>query len=388
LQNFDSILKILLFANTDWYLYNFRLTLALALRDAGHEVVLLSPAGIYSETFQDRGLRWLPAPMDRRSLNPFSELTFIHWLYRTILQERFDLVHGFTIKGVVYGAIAARLARVSSRVSSIDGLGYVFSSSDFKAKCLSPLVRTLLRFSLKGESARLILQNQDDVALFKNNGLIDAARIRMISGAGVDCNRFAVGGKRVEGEPLRVLLAARLLWDKGIAEYVAAARMLKAQGLKVHMLLAGMPDLGNPDTVKPAIAQGWIEEGLIDWLGHVADMAGLLATVHLVVLPTAYREGLPTALTEGASCGLPLITTDMPGCREVVTHEIDGLIIPIRDPDALAQAIIRIYDDPELATKLGAAARAKALKQFDEKIVIEQTIGVYSELKTFKPRTP
>ncbi len=370
-----------MFANTDWYLYNFRLSLAIGLRDVGYEVVLASPEGDYSKKLQELGFRWLPIKMVRGSINPIRELILMLRLSRIIREECFDIVHGFTIKGAIYGALAARLARVSARVSSIDGLGYVFASNDIKARCLRPLVRILLRLSLKGKYARTILQNRDDVAFFQNIGLVDASRIRKISGAGVDCNLFLEGGKRVEGKPLRVLMAARLLWGKGVAEYVDAARLLKEQGINVQMILAGMPDFGNPDSVTQPIVEAWVSEGVIEWLGHVSEMASLLATVHLVVLPTAYREGLPTALSEGAACGLPLITTDMPGCREVVTHEVDGLIIPVRDPNALAQAIIRIYEDPRLANRLGFAAREKALKQFDDRIVTEQMMSVYAELK-------
>lgn len=373
-------MKIILFANTDWYLYNFRRTLALALRNDGHEVLLLSPQGPYAEKLQALGLRWLPVPMARRSLNPFREFNLILWLSKLMRKEHADLVHGFTIKGAVYGSLAARLAGVSARVNGIDGLGYVFASNEFKARLLRPLVRALLRLALGGKYSRLILQNPDDVAMFQDAGLVSAECVRMIPGAGVDCNRFSVGGKRVEGQHLRVLLAARLLWDKGLAEYAATARLLKAQGRQIHFLLAGTPDPGNPDSVPEETVQRWVNEGLIDWLGQVTDMAALLGTVHVVVLPTAYREGLPTSLTEGAACSLPLITTDMPGCREVVTNEVDGLLIPARDAEALAQAIARLDDDPVLSARLGAAARAKVLAQFDEQIVIRRTMAVYKEL--------
>lgn len=372
-------MKIFLFANTEWYLYNFRRNLALALSEAGHEVLLLSPPGPYAEKLQAMGLRWLPVPMARRSLNPFRELALVLWLRNLMRQERADLVHGFTIKGVVYGSLAARLAGVSARVNGIDGLGYVFASHDLKAGLLRPIVRAMLKLALSGENSRLILQNSDDVALFHQAGLVEDARVRLIPGAGVDCNRFAVGGQRFKGEPLRVLLAARLLWDKGLAEYVEAARLLKVQGRQIHLLLAGTPDPGNPKSVPEETVKGWVSDGLIDWLGHVVDMAALLATVHVIALPS-YREGLPTTLTEGAACGLSLITTDMPGCREVVTHEVDGLLIPARDAEALARAIARLDDNPALAARLGAAARAKALARFDEKIVIQKTLAVYQEL--------
>lgn len=372
-------MKIVLFANTEWYLYNFRRTLALALKGAGHDVLLLSPPGPYGEKLQECGLRWIPVPMARRSLNPFREMTLVLWLRNFLRHEHVDLVHGFTIKGAVYGSLAARLAGVSASVNGIDGLGYVFASNDLKAQFLRPVVRTILQLALNGKNTRLILLNQDDVAMFQHARLVDSALVRLIPGAGVDCKRFSFGGQRVIGQPLRVLMAARLLWDKGLSEYVTSARMLKAQGRQIQFLLAGTPDPGNPKSVPEETVRSWVDEGLIDWLGHVSDMPALLTTVHVVALPS-YREGLPTTLTEAAACSLPLITTNVPGCRDVVTHEVDGLLIPVRDAEALAQAIARLDDDPVLAARLGAAARAKALALFEEQIVIKSTMAVYAEL--------
>lgn len=372
-------MKIVMFANTEWYLYNFRRSLALALRDAGYEVLLVSPPGPYGEKLRELGFRWIPAPMARRSLNPMRELMLVNWLRRLIRDEQVDLVHGFTIKCVVYGSLAARLAGVRARVSAVDGMGYVFTSDDAKARLLRPVVRALMRLALDGEGARLILQNPDDVALFHEAKLVDASRVRLIPGAGVDCTRFKTARMRDGNEALRVLLAGRLLWDKGLAEYVAAARALKAQGREIRFLLAGTSDPGNPAAVPEAEVLTWVAQGLVEWLGHVDDMPALLQSVDMVVLPS-YREGLPTTLIEAAACELPLVTTDVPGCREVVTNEADGLLVPVRDADALAQAIARLQDDPMLAGRLGAAAREKALAEFDERIVIERTMAVYGEL--------
>ena len=179
--------------------------------------------------------------------------------------------------------------------------------------------------------------------------------------------------------PLRVLLAARLLWDKGLAEYVEAARRLRGEGRAIEFLLAGDPDPGNPAAVPESTVRGWADEGVLQWLGHVDDMAGLFASVDVVVLPS-YREGLPKGLIEAAACALPLVTTDVPGCREVVSDGVDGLLVPVRDAAALAAAIARLHDDPELAARLGKAARAKALAEFDEQIVIARTLAVYREL--------
>jgi len=371
--------KVLLFANTDWYLYNFRQSLARALRDAGHEVLLVSPDGPYGDKLRELGYRWEPAPMVRRSLNPLREYALVQWLRRLIDRERVDLVHGFTIKPAVYGSIAARLAGVPARVNAVAGMGYVFTSNALRALVLRPVVRRLFRYALDGDGARLILQNPDDVAMFSRARLVHADKVRLIPGSGVDCSRFTpVNGHR-STERFRVVLPARLLWDKGLAEYVQASRLLRARGIPVDFLLAGEPDPGNPAAVAEHIVRGWVDEGLVQWLGHVKDMPGLFHSVDAVVLPS-YREGLPKGLIEAAACALPLITTDVPGCREVVSHREDGLLVPVKDAQALAEAIATLQADPALCRRLGIAARQKALSRFDERSVIERTLGVYREL--------
>jgi glycosyltransferase involved in cell wall biosynthesis len=375
----------MLFANTDWYLYNFRRSLALALRDAGHEVLLVSPPGPYGARLQALGLRWVAAPMERRSLNPLRELALLRWLRQLMQAEQVDLVHGFTIKCAVYGSLAARWAARApgqpARVNAVAGMGYVFTSNDLKARLLRPVVRALLKLALGGYGARLVLQNPDDVALFQDARLVDATQVRLIAGSGVNCERFAPrvpGAGRVDG-PFRVVLPARLLWDKGLQEYAEAARRLKDEGRVICFLLAGDPDPGNPAAVPEATLREWVAQGLLEWLGHVDDMPALLASVDAVVLPS-YREGLPRGLIEAAACALPLVTTDVPGCREVVRHEQDGLLVPVKDGAALARAIARLQDDPALRERLGQAARARALAEFDERSVITRTIDVYREL--------
>ncbi|MDQ3039672.1 MAG: glycosyltransferase family 4 protein [Pseudomonadota bacterium] len=375
-------MKIVLFANTDWYLYNFRRSLALALHGAGHEVLLLSPPGPYGAKLRALGLRWEVVPMQRSSLNPLREAMLIWYLWRLLRRERPALVHGFTIKCAVYGSLAARAASVPARVNAVAGMGYVFISNRLKARVLRPMVRGLLRLALGGRGARLILQNPDDVRLFKQAGLIDPAHVRLIRGSGVDCARFEARAARVEGAPMRVLLATRLLWDKGVAEYVEAARRLRQEGRAVRFLLAGDPDPGNPAAVPEAQVRQWVDEGVVEWLGHVDDMPALLSSVDVVVLPS-YREGLPRSLIEAAACALPLVTTDVPGCREVVSDGVDGLLVPVRDAHALGEAIARLQEDAALAARLGAAARLKALDCFDEGHVIRATLAVYDEVSEF-----
>lgn len=379
-------MKVVLFANTDWYLYNFRRSLALAVKSAGHDVLLISPPGDFGPRLRELGLRWEPLPMDRRSLNPWREARFLAHMVSLFRHERPNLVHGFTIKCAIYGSMAARLARVPARVNAVAGMGYVFTSDALKARLLRPLVRGLLRLALGGSGARLILQNPDDVNIFEQAGLVDMRTVRLIPGSGVDCTRFTTrGGSAPVNAVPRVLLAARLLWDKGLAEYIEAAKTLQRQGRSVRFLLAGTPDPGNPAAVAVETVRSWVDQGVLDWLGHVDDMRALFASVDMVVLPS-YREGLPKSLIEAAACGLPLITTDVPGCREVVSDGEDGLLVPPRNADVLAIAIARLLDDPALAAKLGRAARAKALAEFDERIVIERTVAVYSELLDGSPQ--
>lgn len=373
-------LRIALFANTDWYLFNFRLSLARRLRDMGHELVLLSPDGEFGPKLRDMGFDWRPLPMNRRSLNPFGEARLVWRLSRILKAERIDIVHGFTIKPAVYGALAGRLAGVRGRVNAVAGMGYVFISNSLKARVLRPVVKTLARFAFDSGRARLIVQNPDDYAEFVGAGVVRPDRVHVIPGSGVDLSRFTANTRpRDPDQPLRVLLAARMLWDKGLQEFIDAARSLRAEGRAIRFLLAGDPDPGNPASASAADLQGWVDEGLVEWLGHVGDMAGLLASVDVVVLPS-YREGLPKTLIEAAGCALPLVTTDVPGCREVVTDGVDGLLCPVRESAPLAAAIARLQDDPEFARRLGEAARLKAMRLFDETIVIDRTLGVYREV--------
>lgn len=372
-------MRVVLFANTAWYLFNFRLSLAEELRRTGNDVLLISPPDPYGEQLRQLGFRWFPAPMRRRSLNPLRELGLVLWLARLLRKERIDLVHGFTIKCAIYGSLAARLAGVRARVNAVAGLGYVFTSEDLLARALRPVVRALFRIALAGQGSRLVLQNPDDVSLFEKARLVPPDSIRLIRGSGVDCSRFQpLATPRRDGR-FRVLLATRLLWDKGVAEFVKAAELVRGQGRAIEFVLAGDPDPGNPASVPETAVRAWADEGTVRWLGHVDDMPALLRSVDAVALPS-YREGLPKTLIEAAACGLPLIATDVPGCREVVSHGTTGLLVPPRNAEALAAAIANLQHAPELCVRLGSAARARASSDFDQRVVLSQTIAVYHEL--------
>jgi glycosyltransferase involved in cell wall biosynthesis len=381
-------MKIVFFANTDWYLYNFRLALALALRAKGHEVVMMSPTGDFGARFAAAGLRWIALPMQRRSLNPLNELILLIHIWKLLRKERPVLIHNFTIKCVVYGSLAALFAGVNARVNAVAGLGFVFVNESRLARMLRPMVSLLLRFVLNASGSRLILQNSDDVSLFTAAHLVSSKNIRLIRGSGVNTSLFQPNRVWVTAQSHsapRVLLAARLLWDKGIGEFVEAARTLRDRGVNVICLLAGTPDPGNPASITAAELESWKSEGLVALLGQVGDMVGLLQSVQIAVLPS-YREGLPKSLIEAAACGLPVITTNVPGCREVVAHGVTGLVVPVRDAASLARAIEQLCVDPQLAQQMGHAGRVKVLAEFDERIVVESTLRVYEELLPLEMR--
>ncbi|RDZ27429.1 glycosyltransferase family 4 protein [Lysobacter silvisoli] len=374
-------MRIVLFANTDWYLYNFRLAMALQLRDRGAEVVMLSPPGSFGERFRSHGLRWLTLPMDRAGLNPWRELGTLQRLFQLLRSEQPDLLHNFTVKCAVYGGLAARAARVPAIVHAVAGMGYVFSSDRIKARLLRPVVSGLMRGVLGQGHSRVILQNPDDAETMTASGLVPEERIRVIMGSGVDTRRFRPGQPKNAQQRLRVLLAARLLREKGVDEFVNAARLLRDSGRDIEFLLAGTPDPGNPNSVSQQEVEAWQAEGLLRWLGHVEDMPTLLNAVDVMALPSYYREGVPRCLLEGAASGLALVTTDMPGCREVVTrHGEDGLQVQPRDAESLAALLARLDDDRELLQRLGRNARSRAVEHFDERQVIQRTMEVYDEL--------
>lgn len=370
-------MKILFFANTDWYLFNFRLALAKALKTLGHEVIMMSPPGSYGKRLIAEGFRWEPIGMKRRSLNPFRELLLLWWLWRFVTRERPDVIHSFTIKCVIYGSIVARLAGVR-RINAVTGLGHVFTSKNYKAMILRPLVRLLLRFAFFGEGVRLIVQNPDDRQLMLDAGLVNATTVCLIGGSGVDTIRFHPSACE-QRLPLQILLATRLLWDKGISEFVEAARQLRRSGIDADFVIAGAPDSGNPAAVDCATIAKWEAEKVVRFLGHRDDMERILSCASIVVLPS-YREGLPRILIEAAACGLAIVTTDVPGCREAVQHEYNGLLVPARNSVALGVAIGRLIADTDLRQRLGKAGRQRALDEFDERHIIAATMAVYRSI--------
>ncbi len=287
------------------------------------------------------------------------------------------MVHNFTIKCVVYGSLAAQLAGINKRLNAVTGLGHVFISDSAKARLLRPLVKALLRLALRGSQSRLILQNPDDVELFTQLGLIGTERIHLIKSSGVDTRRF-MPIQRERGQRFRILLASRLLWEKGIQEYVGAARQLQGRAEEVEFLLAGSSDPGNPSAVPEQDIAQWDKEGLVKVLGYVEDMDALMRTVDLVVLPS-YREGAPRGVDRGCRDGFAHRDHGCARVPGIVDDGVNGFLVPVKDEQALANKIEYLLDNPEVCRRFGAAGWQKVLEEFDEEIVFRKTWAVYQE---------
>jgi glycosyltransferase involved in cell wall biosynthesis len=368
--------KVLLVANTAWYLYNFRLPLARFLRDSGYEVVLVSPRDGYVERLEAEKFRWVELPLNRKSVNPLKEALAVYQFCRIYLQERPSVCHHFTIKCVLYGTLAAKLTRVKAVVNAITGLGHAFIGNSILHKLVRPVLRFVYRRILTARRVQVVFQNGDDYAEFLDRNMVSAAKVTIIRGSGINLARFAPRPGPLEGVPApTVLFASRLIKEKGILEYVEAARILRSKGVQATFAMAGDIDSGNPSSISEAELQAWCREGVIDYLGHVDQVEDVLALATVVVLPS-YREGTPRILLEALAMGKPIVATDVPGCREVVREGYNGFLVQPRDAEALAAAIEKMIDDEDLRAAFGSNGRVLA-HEFDEAKVIRDTVEVY-----------
>ncbi len=345
----------------------------MAAKEAGFDVVIVTRVREHGEIIRDAGLRYIPFENLRSGINPLRELWTLVRLLRLYWRERPDVVHHVAMKPVLYGSIAARLVGTPRVINALAGMGWLFTSGAGLARRFKPAVRWALGHLLRTGVA--LVQNPDDARLLVQLG-VPETKICRITGSGVDLQRFR-SQPEPDGIPI-VVLPARLLWDKGVGEFVSAARQIKQRGITARFVLAGEPDQLNPAAISPGQIADWVKECVVEHLGWVDDMPRLLANCHIVCLPS-YREGLPKSLIEAAAASRPIVTTDVPGCREVVRDGDSGLMVAPRDADALAEALARLITDPELRQQMGARGRARAEQEFGLETVIQQTLALYAE---------
>lgn len=373
-------MKIAVLGNQSRAMVNFWSVLIRRLREAGHEVLCLVPGG---DAEGDAALRALGVavrhyPLDRKGMNPVRDCATTGALVRLLREERPGVLFASTIKPVIYGCIAARVAGVPHIFATITGLGYAFEADSFAKKCINKLASLLYRLSLAGAQA-VFFQNKDDIFTFRRAGILrPSSEVVLCRGTGVDIRRFAPAAPVTR--PVTFLLVGRLLEAKGLPEFAAAARKLKARYPEARFQVLGPPEEG-PGSVPPDVVEGWRKEGCPEYLGQTRDVRPYLAKASVIVLPS-WREGTPCSIMEGMSMGRAAVVTDAPGCREVVEDGVNGFRVPVRDPEALALSMEKFIRDPSLIARMGAEGRRLAEEEFDAEKVAEHIMSAMGLTET------
>ncbi len=366
---------VLYLVTEDWYFWSHRLPFARAARDSGARVIVASRMAAHRDRILAEGFEAADIPFDRSGLNPLRDLKTLRAILSLYRREKPDLVHHVAMKPVLYGGIAAALAKVPAVINAMAGLGFLFIANGLKIRMIRPVVEWSFRKLGNRRNTVLIVQNGDDADLFADRIGVARDRIRVIRGSGVDIDRFRPGPE-AEGVPVAVCVS-RMLWDKGIGELVEAARILQQRGVSIRIRLVGPTD-ANPASIPVATLKAWQDSGMVEVAGPSDDIPGAYRGAHIAVLPS-YREGLPKSLLEGAACGRPVVATDVPGCREICRDGETGIRVPLKSVAPLADALQRLAEDAGLRRKLGDGARRAVETEFAEAIVVAETMALYEQ---------
>jgi glycosyltransferase involved in cell wall biosynthesis len=371
-------LKILLISRCAWTLYNFRAGLIAELVDRGHTVVCAGRADGFEERIRAAGAEFSALPVSGQGISPAGDLKLLLAIYRLIRQTKPDIVHLFTIKPVIYGAVAAKLAGAKKIISTVTGLGFVFTRE--KGSWLRLLVETMYRVALLFPETVFFL-NPQDRAVFVDSKLVSPSKALLLPGEGVDCSHFAPVPLPEGEKPYTVLMIARLLKDKGVLEFAGAARLVRQKAPDARFLLLGPVDTHNPSALNEQEIAAMQQDGAVELLGRTDDVRPFIADADVIALPS-YREGLPRVLLEAGAMERPVVAADVEGCRDVVVAGATGLLVPKKDEKALAEAFLELMDNAPLRRAMGKAGRELVLDRFDEKAVCAAIIRQYED----KPR--
>ncbi len=382
-------MKILLISNTSWSIWNFRYGLMKTLGEKKFNVSFCAPYDNYTEKLKNEGFDYSKIKLKRKGKNPFSDLKLIFDIYRICKRKKPNICHNFTIKPCIYGTLAQKLAKVDNIYCTITGLGYSFGKKGF----LNKLVISLYRFSLK-YADKIVFQNPDDRDIFVNLKIIKKEKTKIIKSSGVDTNKFFLEDfyKYNNGNNKVVItLVSRMLWQKGIKEFVEASLILKNKYSNLKFLLVGPIDNENPSAISEKQIKEWQEKGLVKYLGEKKDIKEVFSKTNIFTFPSFYKEGVPKVLLEAGAMELPLVTTNVSGCREVVydpkkSPENDfnessqnGFLVEPRNSKDLAEKLEILIKDKNLRKKFGKASREKIVKEFDEKIIINKYLKIYNQ---------
>jgi glycosyltransferase involved in cell wall biosynthesis len=374
--------KLLFVVNVDWFFLSHRLPIALAAQKQGFEIHIATSVTTRLPELMQYGFSVHELKLDRSSAGIIAAIRTLVSIWKVFKSIKPDLVHLITIKPVLLGGIAARMAGISSVVVAISGLGFVFVDKGVMSRVRLLLVAWIYRIALSHHNLKVIFQNDEDKSRLTGITFLSEAKTTMIRGSGVDLIEFAP--QPTNHNERIVLLAARLLLDKGVSEFVEAARILRplysCSNTAVRFVLVGEPDTANPTSVTPAQLKAWVHEGAIENWGHRKNMPDVLSAASIVTLPSYYGEGLPKVLIEAAACGRAVVTTDHPGCRDAIEPGLSGFLVPVRNAQALAKAIKYLLDNPVKCESMGLAGRDLAERVFDVKQVVASHLQIYEEL--------
>lgn len=368
------------------YFLTHRLGLALEQRARGFEVHVATPPAVETVAIRDSGFSWHPFNMTLFLRRPWGELLTFLDLLRLYRSTRPQLVHHVTFKPILYGTFAARLAGVPAVVNSMPGLGDAHTSDSPRDRLWVWASNLALKWFARHPRMRWILQNRDDLATLEQAGVMRESEVVLIPGAGVDTEAFQPAKRERPEAPPVVAYVGRVVYAKGLREFVGAARRLRAGGVRARFVIAGGLDAGSLTAIDETTLAEWTRDGVVEYAGHLDDVRPLLATVDIVCLPS-YREGMPKSLLEAAACGLPVVATDVPGCRDVVVEGDTGYLVPPRDVEKLAEALAKLIRNPDLRARMGARGRARVIERFTARSSIERTLRVHEELLGAQPAT-
>jgi len=375
--------RLLFVVNVDWFFISHRLPIAIQAIKEGFEVHLICSITTRADYLSQLGIFVHPLSFSRSGKNFSNEIVTAIKLHRLIKQIKPNLLHLITIKPVLYGGIIARLAKVPSVVSAISGLGFLFvQRAGLSTKLFRSGILLLYRFAMGHANQRVIFQNPTDMKALVDSGGVNKDKVRMIRGSGVDLDNYPMVSE-VDEIPV-IVMASRLLKDKGVIEFVDAAKLLKYKGVKARFQLVGEPDFGNPESVTKEQIDVWQQNGVVEYLGYRTDIAHIFSQAHIVTLPSYYGEGLPKVLIEAAACGRAVITTDMPGCRDAIEPNVSGMLVPARDTNALTEMIEYLIDNADLRQEMGRAGRSLAENEFSIDKVVGAHFDIYHELEMHK----
>ncbi|WP_047238257.1 glycosyltransferase family 4 protein [Chromobacterium subtsugae] len=369
--------KIIYFVTVDWFFCSHFLARAVAAKEQGYKVYVLTNTDKHRDKILAAGLKIININIDRKTLNPFSWLRNLLKVYQVYHTEKPDIVHHIALKPILLGSLAARMTRTKNVINAIVGGGHAFISKDISMRMLRPIIHFTLGQLLNPAGSKVIFENIDDLNSFTKSGQVRRDCAVLIRGAGVDPNLFHSNQTKPQ-KPI-VLLTARLLWDKGIGDFVEAARLLRKRNINARFIIVGGQDPGNRASIDQETLSSWSQEGIVELWGFSEEIPNILAQSSIMCLPS-YREGLPKSLLEAMAAKLPCVTTDVPGCREAVRHNDNGFLVPPKNVGALAKAIETLLLDHELSDKMGLRGYERLVTEFSSEIVINDTISLYKEL--------